>query len=64
MNKQLEKTEMLIAAELGRVAFANGIKHLTLDPAMREMIKGRKVGESVHILTAWNAGWTAANLAN
>ena len=63
-SKQLlEKTEEMIAFELGKLAFSNDIHAMIFDEAMQEMIKGSEVGEKLEAMKAWNRGHTVAMLA-
>lgn len=50
---------------VGREAYAAGLSCVPwLDPAIRQGLAGLPVGSgAVAILRAWQAGWTAANLA-
>jgi len=51
--------------EVGRQAHAAGLRRLpTTDPAVFDAIMGLPVGGgAVPIMSAWTAGWDAANLA-
>lgn len=51
------------AHELGKKAFAAGIKAPVQDPAFNAMLKPGPVGTNTHIMEAWTKGWHQANLA-
>lgn len=48
--------------ELGRRAYAKGIRAPSLDPEVMQEIAGRQPGESTPLLRGWLRGWAAANL--
>jgi len=63
----LRDTQSLVtrARQLGDRAFHDGrVCTPALDPALRPLFAGLKVGEGLPILDAWLAGWTHANLTN
>ena len=61
MNKLQESAQAQI---LGNIAFNDGKKSAPcLDRNFMDMLKDKKLGESNHILKAWNHGWHQANLA-
>lgn len=54
----------LAAAEVfGRMAFKRGVKCASaLDTHFMPLLKGLRPGEALPVLTAWQRGWTEANL--
>ena len=63
-------TQILSAAVLGTIAFAQGIKCAPcLDSKLMNMLAGRQIGEtpkgeasSIQLMTEWSKAWTCANL--
>lgn len=65
-----EKKEILlpdeteVAAALGKESFENGLMRTPAhDPKLMNLLKGRAVGESAPILSAWLKAWDKANLS-
>lgn len=63
MNEKT-KSKVQIAAELGAAAFAAGKPSVpALDPALKALLVGNRIGEGMEILTAWTQAWHKANVA-
>lgn len=61
----MENTNTQAAKELGRSAFARGVKCApALDADFRKTLSGLSTKDTLAVLDAWIAGWTEANLAD
>lgn len=66
IEKPVTETKSDISAyDLGKKAFLDGKKNIpALDGDLKDLLKGKKTGESGPLLDDWIKGWTEANLAD